>query len=224
MYTDSEDYKLILNNLWSYPERHQVRYYDYEFKDFIVTWNHYMFNTSKRVGALMAAAGKLPFEANRKDWVKHYFTTVRSPEQVVEQVKEMAETCGLSFQKALNWWWIHIMDSTFSGWESERDVTAILKVWAAETGNTVRHATDHEDRNEGIDVVVEDSSGRTIMGIQIKVQSYFLSTRSSVVNARTQLNPPKYRKFTNRTGAPVYYVIIEPTLQTGEIHWKQPVY
>lgn len=222
--TPQEAYDFFLKNLPNKTERERVQE-SREFKDFIYRWNHGVFNSWKKVGSLMKsvrAYSKLhnyDMEAvNSNGWAHYYMSNVRNPAQIYALIEEVAEGTQISLEKALCYWWIHIIDGALAGEQGEIAMLPYIKLqWLPEQGFTVREATDQEDRQDGLDWVIEDSRGTIVAAYQVKRASYFYSKRETVVKAREQVNPAKYRAYEARTGVKVIYVVIEKTLEAKRL-------
>lgn len=212
----------MFDALWTLEERERCRKTNRTYKDFVVPWNKGNYNNRHKVGELMDSIRKCE-PASHEEWMEYYFTQVKSPSEIRAQVYTMAQREQLDPVTALNWWFSHIIDSAYNGNISEIKIMPLLREYAALHGWEARWATKSEDIDEGVDVVIFDpKTGKIILGVQIKVISYFLSTRETVVDAREVYNPKKYLKFQKRTNAEVWYVIIEKTLETGKLSWKRP--
>jgi hypothetical protein len=195
--------------------------YSKDFKAFNRPWNENSFNSHWKIGKVMAELTAMPAETTRKEWAEHYLAEVRTPEQVVQQVEDIVEKTGLDFVTALNWWWILVLDCTYEGVQNEHIMIRMVAEEVAKLGYEVRHSTDEEDRTMGVDFVVTDpSTGRIILGGQVKKIGYFLGW--SAKHAREVVNPRKYKKWTELTGSPVWYVVVEPSLKKGRPEWRKP--
>lgn len=221
MYTKDEAYKKIISNLWDYETRATLHRNSSSFAASIEAWNKGWYNSPNKVGKVMEVLNQSQPE-NRKAFASLYLNTVRAPIQVVSMVQEMSDKMGLTFEVALNWWWVRVLDMSFTGWENEKTIIAMIRVNAEGMGYKVRGVTDQEDREFGVDAIIySEQSGTVIEGVQIKPSSYFTSPYASTVKAREVDNPKKYERFKEATGARVRYVVIEDSLQQGYPIWKE---
>lgn len=218
---------LISNALRSFKHREKIRNSKH-FRDFIYRWNHGRYNSKEQVGPLMSltqaystACGGLE-SMSREEWAEYYFQHGRTPRQVLKVVEQMGQNEGLLFTDALLYWWIHIMDGAYQGELNELHNMAILETYANTKDYSVRRATPYEDRTLGVDAVVTDQWGRCVIGVQIKVASYFASTRETVVHAREVVNPQKYARFEREYNAPVWYMVAEDSQKAGKPIWVKP--
>jgi hypothetical protein len=152
----------------------------------------------------------------RQEFSIQYLSELRSSEQVVKMVEEFAAVAGLTLELALNWWWIRVMDQSFTGWQEEGQIMEMVRVQLQGTGNDVRKATDQEDREFGIDLVIFNiETGKDVEGLQVKPASYFSGMYPSNVEAREVTNPEKFRKYQAARGAGARYVVTDDSLRYG---------
>lgn len=222
----NQSYEYIRKNLPNFEHRQATRK-SHDFVEFITFWNNGKFNTSARVGQLMNSISKLPLTATRAEWVEYYFSHVRTPGQVMQQVKEITAKSGLPLNTVLEYWFIHILDMSFEGWEKERECALLLTERVTPQGYIVVPANEtHKygiqtfgldfDRDLGVDLIIYHLETNTVIsGIQVKGVPYFLSKKPTVVEARTVINPKKYAKFTELYNAPVFYMLIQPSIEKG---------
>lgn len=217
--TDQEALTYINNNLPPFDQRNCIRY-SKPFKDFTITWCRGNFNAKKKVGSLMSTISTLPEDATREDWTKLFLEKNLGPAGILEEVGRLATFGRIAYNTALTYWWIHLQDSVYSGWQDEVTVGKMLKEYANSKGLEVRHATDWEDRNYCVDFVVYNPTDKTVIsGVQVKGEAALKSKRENAVRARTILDPPKYAAFTKKYGVEVVYLLIEPTIKTGKLAW-----
>lgn len=221
-YTDDQAYTIIVSTLPQLAERMEIRR-TRTFNDFTKIWNKNTFNSAKRVGRLMSTIATLPEDATRKDWTMLFFYKNLGPAAILAQVEELAEIGNIDFKTALTYWWIHLQDSVYDGWKDEVTIGEFIRAYAQSKGYETRGATDAEDRGYGVDVIVFDpkQDNKVIVGVQIKGERYFTSTRENVIKARNIIDPPKYHKFTQDHGAEVWYAMIESTIKTNGLVWRR---
>lgn len=217
---DQEAYDLIHSVLPSFEEREIVRVSP-QFKGFLNFWCEGHYNAANKVGYVMAAAGKLPKNGTHDDWEMLYYKECKTPSQVLIQIEVLMADADIDFKTAVTYWWIHIQDGFYKGSGSEKKVIAIAEKQAALKGWKIRPATDHEDRRLGVDAVVYDpnNNNKPVLGMQIKPQSNFID--HPAVNKNREYDQNKFKLFTQEYGCPVWYVVVEPTLKSGEIFWKK---
>lgn len=205
----------IKEMLWT-PEQREEFTKTKEYRDAINLWNPRVgqaFNAIGRVGKLMSSIKELPEDAVLPQWEEHYVTYVKTWEQIQAQMSDFKRMSGKTNSAwVANYWWCQVIDSTFKGWKDECFMNNAIRAILPE-GQTLRFATDIEDREMGVDAVILGENGEVIAGLQYKPRSYFVSTRESTKKARLEYNPKKYQKFTDEYDAAVFYVEIDSVKQ-----------
>lgn len=215
MFSKSQAYQIIAKNLWKFEDRKAEEHNSQPFRDSMDFWNKGKFNQEWKVGAVVAFLNKKN-PSTRPEFARQYLNELRSEAQVVKMVEEFAAKGGLTFEVALNWWWIRVMDQSFTGWHGEGRIFDMMKIQLAGSGNDVRKATDEEDRKFGVDLIVFNiASGEIVEGYQIKPGSYFTGQSYSNKLAREKTNPDKYKLFKQVTGASVRYIHLDDSLKFG---------
>lgn len=206
----------IIKNLPTREERLQIQH-SKKFRDWTGVWRAGYYNSKARVGAVMQATHLLDENSTPGDWVKVYTEECRSFSEILALVLEVSMKESITPEKALCAWWIHIIDGFFQGRMAEILVFNACKekIEGMHNGLSVREATNEEDCEFGIDLVVLNSCGEIEFGIQTKPISYFLSNREHVIKHRNRDNPKKYSKFYRKTGKRVWYAIIEEATRNG---------
>lgn len=202
----------IVSNLKTWEQREKIRV-SKPYRDFWFNSKANFYNSIGNVGSLMSAINDLPLEATRKQWVQHYFTTVKTWDEIDALINKISQQNNMTYSTALNMWWSRCLDSSYAGWHSETTIFNILKIYSAERGYIARKANKHEDEDLGADVIILDQDYNIMFGIQTKDVKYFTSTAKNVTHARTVLNPMKYKKFTEAYGVPVFYCIIQDSIE-----------
>lgn len=210
--------KFIKEHLEKEEIRYQMRK-EQDWQKFLNAWMNEGYNSTRKIGKIMAIAReyiiqeeKIP-SSNRMFvyYMKHH----KSPEKCVNLMEELKDKLDLTWTQAVNYWVAIIFDNSFKGLQNELYSKEVLSKAFKKKGCTVIFAPESIDSKMGVDLLIM-REGIVMRGVQCKPSSYFSSTRAGVVNARLSYNPKKYKKFSERYKAPVYYFDFETFKETGK--------
>lgn len=188
------------------------------FKNSNACWSGNHHNAARRIGMIMPSLRQLPISASLQRWEKHYTTKISDWLTIYENIKHFSKKEGYFWEDAVNMWWIRVIDQSWEGRRSEREVMDSVKEhFRKRREYIVSDADEEDDIKLGVDLIVRERVKArrgyeevVVFGIQVKPASYFYGRSAANINEREVINPKKYKLFMEKyPEATVFYMTID---------------
>lgn len=203
-----------------------------EFRDTNKIWNDKGFNQRESIGSTMFLIRQRK-PKTFEEWTNYYFETGakrlnflknnkisvyqkknidyyngRTGPELNNIAKNFATVAGISYQLALNYVCIRVLDETWEGYLREQSgYTAIRKECSKYNNIKVIEASNFIDLTYAVDFEIK-YNGKPILGIQVKPPTFESSKLDGVADSREQ-NLEKHNKYKQKFKADTMFLYID---------------